>query len=316
MSRPNPVRHEADVIPHGERRRKTDRYDEISVAERHLFTFLRSDYLTEPFNIEEVGALLRYASEQGIDCNGLLAELYDAVAAYKAERVVRTGRVVLEKYTRLCALTHPVTGRNVLSAADIFGATKFFMLTTFVIFVASVFLLAIGLWIRNEPQPDDDYWVFSAQFVHYYLPFFTPFFWGALGSCVFILQRINDEAASLTFDSFRFKGWLSRALLGAVLGGTITYIIDPAAFDRVEISSTTFAFLAGVGTKAVYGGLEKIVELAVEKMNLASLKPQRARDNGVTAFLAQELGNTPPEDTEKRRVLATLLERQPGGGEK
>jgi hypothetical protein len=71
---------------------------------------------------------------------------------------------------------------------------------------------------------------------------------------VYILKRISDEAAASRFDPDRFQEWQTRALLGAVLGGTITYILDPTAFASAEISDTAIAFLAGLGTKIARRG--------------------------------------------------------------
>jgi hypothetical protein len=271
------------------------------------FLSFRSDP-NPAFDPNEVNALIRYASEHGID-DGLVARLYRDVASFRQTDTVADGELVLGGYTKLCALTKPITGRNVLNAGDLMKQTKGFMLTTFLIFVISIFSLAAGVWIKNEPLPDEGYFGISGVVVQHYLPFFTPFVWGALGACVFILKKINDEAASLTFDSFMFKGWLTRALLGAVVGGTVTYVIEPEAFAAVGVSSMAIAFLAGLGTKAVYGGFEKIIELMVEKMNLQSLKQDTKKTDPIAAFLAAEIAQTDPkEEAEKYKVLVTLVE--------
>lgn len=266
------------------------------------------DELTSALNIGEVVALIRYASERGINPNGLLEELFEDIARFRDERLIGQAKRILANYTKLCELTQPVTGRNVYGAENLLFETKWFTISTFLIFLISIGFLAVGLWMRDEPL-SDGYFGMPSTVLNHYLPFLTPFFWGALGSCVFILKKINDEASTLTFDPDQFKGWVTRALLGAVLGGSIIHVIDQEAFGAVAITSTAIAFLAGLGTKAVYGGLEKVIELLVEKMNLQTLKRRKTTADAVAEFLAGEIARTDPKKQEhKYKTLVDLMQ--------
>src|SRR5690606_30920782 len=167
-----------------------------------------------------------------------------------------------------------------------------FMFTTFVIAVVSIAALGLNEWV-NEGPLEDDRWL--SDFALHYIQFFTPFIWGALGACVYILKRIGDEAASNRFDRDKFRGWGNQALLGAVLGGSITYVINPDAFSSVTLSVTAIAFLTGLGTKIVYGALEKLIALLAEKMNLDSIREGRGAKSAVTQFLTDEIAKTDPK---------------------
>ena len=124
---------------------------------------------------------------------------------------------------------------------------------------------------------------------------------------MFILKRITDQAAENRFDPDKFHGWITRGLLGAVLGGTIAYVVNPDAFGAVSLSITALAFLTGLRMKIVYGGLERMIELLAEKMNLQTIA-KTAGDDGIAEFLAREVARTKPDsEPEKYAVLVELL---------
>jgi len=186
--------------------------------------------------------------------------------------------------------------------------TKFFMATTFIFFVLAVGSLAVSAWFANELPPDDWLRGYGAVLLHT-LQFFTPFLWGALGAGVYILKRVTDVAADNQFDPDKFQGWLTRLTLGGILGGIITYIVDPSTFGEVTLSSTAIAFLTGLGAKIVYGGLMRLLQILSEKMNLESLKVQRSKKDIITEFIAKEISSTNPDtEVEKYKILTSLLD--------
>jgi hypothetical protein len=275
------------------------------------------------FEPAEVAALARYASENGIDtADGLLLRLSRSLREYDADtasltkidlegqtEVVRNAEVILRDYARLTKLAGGVNGRTLLAGRRQWKHTWQFMLTSSAIFVLSIVALAYGAWLADETTADES---LLPPFVRYAIPYFTPFLWGALGSCVYILKRISDEVAANRFDCDKFQGWITRALLGALLGGTITYIIDYIidrdAFETVNLSVTAVAFLAGLGTKVVYGGLERMISLLAEKMNLDAIAKERPKGDPVAEFVAKEIARTnPEEDPHTYQVLVKLL---------
>ncbi len=100
-----------------------------------------------------------------------------------------------------------------------------------------------------------------------------PFFWGALGSCVYLLKRISDKVNNLTFDQDQLPGWRTRVLLGSLLGGAVTYLFSPAIPYSVvsegvvrELGPNVIAFTAGIGTKVIYTAIETVIESAARKI--------------------------------------------------
>ena len=118
------------------------------------------DELEGVFSLSEITALMKYAAEHGMDDDGLLARLYEEIALFSRQRKIAQAKVILSEYTKLCKLTAPVNGRNVEGATNLLGETKSFVITTFIIFLTSVFLLAIGSWFNDELLLDDGHLVY------------------------------------------------------------------------------------------------------------------------------------------------------------
>lgn len=270
---------------------------------------------------DEIAALIKYASEQGIDTDDhLVTRLHEALEAFKKdessetsiivendkeERILNSG-LVLRHYTQLTKLTEGVNGKNVLYGECVLCQTKMFVLFTFFTFVVCVTSLGFADWVNQDVFEFENR---RDEMLFHFLQFFTPFFWGALGACVYILKRITDEARNHRFDPYKFKGWLTRMTLGAVLGGSITFIVDPETFGEVTFSATAIAFLTGLGTKVIYGGLERIINLLVEKFNLGVIREKKPDKDAIARFLAEQLGGINAKDQpEEYRVLVKLLE--------
>lgn len=98
--------------------------------------------------------------------------------------------------------------------------------------------------------------------------------------------------------------------LGAVLGGSITFlIIAPESSKQFALTTSAIAFLTGLGTKVIYGGLERLIEMLVEGFNL-KVGSERATDkDSVSLFLAERLREIDTEERpEEYEMLVKLLE--------
>lgn len=283
-----------------------------------LFPFLPGGEREPILEPAEVAALIKFASEQGCDEPELVSTLFRQLRAYEQAKDAedRTAQeaateAMLASYTLLTKRMAGVNGRNLIHGRRLGWETKGFMILAFLTFVSCIGTLALGDWVRNEPIPYD---FFLPEGTVHLIKFFTPFLWGALGAFVYILKRITDVAAEYRFDPDKFQGWFTRLALGAILGGTITYIIDPAQFGEVTLNSTAIAFLTGLGTKVIYGGLQRLIQILAEKMNLDMLERRPSRKDVITEFIAGELTNTDPDASpEKYRVLTELLELRRNG---
>lgn len=278
---------------------------------------------------EEITALIKYASERGIGSEGLLGDLSDALYDYEiAENQKKTKgtatRAVLANYSKLCQLTNGVTGKSVVEGRQCHRHLITLYAATILFLVLGIFTEAVGQWLLDQPTSGDTAetlwgWTF-AEFHTYVLTILGPFFWGGLGSCSYLLKRVSDAVASFRFDLDRYPGWQTRVLLGSVLGGTVAYLFEPAfepenaTLGIQSIGPNVFAFLAGLGTKIVYGGLEKIVESLAEKMELGKLRPRPRTVDEEMAFLTRELARTDPTTEEdKYTLIVELLGKRSGG---
>ena len=278
-----------------------------------FFSFMPGFDRGEPIiNPEEVAASLKFATEKGIEDETLVPALFKQLRMWQEARETGDAAAqeaatsdMLSSYTKLTKQLDGVNGRNLVQGRSLIKETLGFMSVTFIFFIVSVTTLALQEWVANQPRPDD---AFITNEIMHYIQFFTPFFWGALGACVYILKRITDEAADNRFDRDKFQGWATRATLGGILGGIITYIIDPSAFGKLTLNTAAIAFLTGLGTKVVYGALQRLIQILGDKMNLQLLREQRSKKDLVTEFIAKELSATDPDkETEKYKILTGLL---------
>lgn len=187
----------------------------------------------------------------------LVPKLYEAVVAYEkapeSEKLAVYSNV-LDLYSRLTRLTAPVTGQSIIETRD--GPKELRYL-----YLGTLGLVAGGLSLRLLGVAE------APAYKH-----FTPFIWGALGSCVFLLKYLYDIAQIQAFDSRRLKGLSTRIALGAILGAIVVQIAQPEGNGGFLQQRDIVAFLAGIGVRVVYGALEKLVQLVSNKLNLEPVR--------------------------------------------
>lgn len=237
----------------------------------------------------EIQSLISYAAHRGIDPNNTtLDPLIKALRAYEAGPNPALESELIQAYKDLAKVTYEkdqVNGKTI-------GDTKKAKTRVNRLFKWGLFLLAVvsateilNLWRADDVHQDcQEWWLESFDFFHLYvLTYLSPFFWGALGSMVYIWKRMTDEIRNFRFDSDRVEGQALRVGLGAILGGIIVSIYDPTAFKHAGVSLDVngVAFLSGIGVKVIYGVLEKSVETLGEKLNLKTLQqPKTKKPNG------------------------------------
>jgi hypothetical protein len=129
----------------------------------------------------------------------------------------------------------------------------------------------------------------------------SPFIWGALGACLFLLKRLSDIAVRLQFDKRLYRGWWIRVLLGSILGGAV-YELFKMQGDVNGVSLTICAFLAGLGVRVVYGAFEKLLDMIAEKLAIRTSTSQAKAD--ARELIAEELKRTNP-DAEREKTRST-----------
>jgi hypothetical protein len=293
-----------------------------------------SSDITKPIVLEEVNALIRYASENGIDSPGpdpskpdetTLVLLRRAAAEYepyyddkemspqKIEAEVR----VLCQYARLTKQTrienYPINGRTLIETT--FASRSLFWLfgLTFILLGLAVLNEIMAGWVQASDAPYTQFQQEIVFFQRHVLQHLIPFIWGGLGACMYLLMRLYNIATHRAFDRARLHGWALRVLLASVLAAVTLYLIDPTALSSngIPLENKSIAFLVGLGVKVVYGVFEKLVHTLVEKFNLDSVRrqPSSSPDNNqLRDFLACALADPAiANDAKKRELLIELM---------
>jgi hypothetical protein len=292
-----------------------------------------SSDITKPIVLEEVNALIRYASENGIDSPGpdpkqpdetTLVLLRRAAAEYEPyyddERMspekIDAEVKVLCHYARLAKQTkienYRINGRTLIETS--FASRSLFWLfgLTFILLALAILNEIMAGWASAAQVP---YTLFQQEIVFFQrhvLQHLIPFIWGGLGACMYLLMRLYNIATHRAFDRARLHGWALRVLLASVLAAVTLYLINPAALSTngIPLEAKSIAFLVGLGVKVVYGAFEKLVDTLVEKFNLDSVRRQQqpANSGELRDFLAGALAD--PEiskDAKKREFLLELM---------
>jgi hypothetical protein len=258
-----------------------------------------SSTTTDLIDPGEVSALIRYASERGLDKEGkILGGVARALSAYTAaraegaapDRVDAATQDVLKEYSQLAALTCPVNGHTLQDTDRIVHHLRWILVFTGIFLILAVADKILALWFADIPEPEEDLPLVFLNLQRYVLGYLSPFIWGGLGSCVYLLKTLSDKAADHSFDHRQLQGWGARIMLGAVLGAVLQYVYNPESFttQSLKLDASAVAFLTGVGVKVVYGAIEKTIDMLATKMNLAAVRSASTRGGTAAAKRAQE----------------------------
>ncbi len=278
-----------------------------------------SDRLTE-----EVSVLMHHAANLGIDAGeGNYDQLNAALLAYEnapdEEKAVRLGPL-LDAYTALVRKTLPVSGHTILDTRGSRGTFRALLTITLCVLAVAVLNEGFAVWFSELPEPEEGTWRLLFQVRGSFLEFVSPFIWGALGACVYMMKRLYDIAAEQRFDREKLAGWTIRLLLGAILGAVAANIYDTSQLgeEAQTLSPDAFAFFAGLGVKVIYGAFERTVEILSEKMNLGAVRRGRPSTTEARATLAKKLSETDrAKDPARYDALVALIEeteREARGG--
>ena len=129
-------------------------------------------------------------------------------------------------------------------------------------------------WLSDIVSPEEGPLVFWLGVKRYVWDYLTPFFWGGLGSCIYLIKKIQDKSADFQYEHAKLRGWIPRILLGAILGATMQFIFDPSSFGEGvgHLNANAIAFLTGIGVKVVYGAIEKLVATLADRLGLKQLR--------------------------------------------
>ena len=107
------------------------------------------------------------------------------------------------------------------------------------------------------------------------LELLTPWAYGGLGACVYLLRSAHIYIYQRTFDVHRKPEYYNRILLGAVAGGAILLFVDHLTNDEgeiVQLSSAALGFLAGYNTDFLFNTIERVIAAILPKVGIDSTK--------------------------------------------
>jgi hypothetical protein len=295
------------------------------------------DSSTRLVTVGDVYRLIEYTSEKNIDLpesaqiflkNVPLASELDKPniknvpndSEYSYQQIVAA-------HSALSALTGDVTSESLKDSTHVWRNAGSIIITTMVIFFSIIAAEVMEIYFEGMPIDGDSELGLVRWTYEYVLMKMMPFLWGALGSCLFLLKKLSDLMADRTFRKKYFKGASIRIILGAVLGGVINDIIvindlesGEALVGATVTSVNALAFLTGLSVKVVYGALEKLINVLVDKFNLktgkslakAAFLKGRDIDDLLTHLAAKKLADVDtdkPEGRELEVVLKQLISK-------
>lgn len=196
---------------------------------------------------------------------------------------------IINAYAKLCEVTYPVTGASIIASRN---ARHHHLMITVGVFLGICLFGQLSVhFVANSSIENLNEWVWKVSYyfgLHVY-PVMAGLLWGGLGSCVYLLKRVNDLAQSRQFDPDLYKGVWVRMVLGGTLGWVVVNIFDLESADLGGISIPAVAFITGLSVKIVYGALEKLVVTLEEKLNIGNLRSSEQRPNTLKNTLEQSL---------------------------
>jgi len=223
----------------------------------------------------EVRALLHFVAARGLEPKSTIsAKLNDDLNAYQRALEARDQAAadklqtaVMKGYAALTRVTyqgpHNVNGWTILSTEHVVGHIWVTIFWGIVFFFLAATTQILSNWYADAKLPAADAdWLF--MFHQLVLVYLFPFFWGGVGACIYLAKTLGDKAAESTFDSRKLRGQGTRIFLGAIMGAVVVHLfyenVTELSKDFGGVGPAGVAFLTGMGVKAIYGALEKIID--------------------------------------------------------
>jgi hypothetical protein len=103
----------------------------------------------------------------------------------------------------------------------------------------------------------------------------TPWVYGGLGACVFLLRSAHVFIYQRSFDTRRKPEYFNRILLGAVAGGAIMLFVSQISGDggtTIQLSAAALGFLAGYNTDFLFSTIERVMAALLPKVGIDSVQ--------------------------------------------
>lgn len=213
--------------------------------------------------------------EDIVKLEGAMAALMAAIAPVSILSLRDTATLNCKRRGLFASLWFAIWGRTETPSENNSVADRFsnrFLLLTFIIFVLGV----ACTFAASPPPPKDPGWIISST-VAGGASLLAPFFYGAMGACVFLLRSLHKHIFTRTFDRRRIPEYYNRFWLGLISGGIIVLLVDPTALSSTsneelkwKISASALGFLAGYNNDLLFSAIERITNAIFPKAADAS----------------------------------------------
>jgi len=144
-----------------------------------------------------------------------------------------------------------------------------------------------------------------------FLELLTPWAYGGLGACVYLLRKAHTYIAERSFDVHRKPEYYNRILLGVIAGGAILLFVDRLTNDEgqiIQLSSAALGFLAGYNTDFLFKAIERVIAAILPKVGVDTVKtaPPKTAPVDVNA-LADQMAKAKGADKEFYKSLLAQL---------
>ena len=103
----------------------------------------------------------------------------------------------------------------------------------------------------------------------------TPWMYGGLGACVYLLRSAHTHVYQRTFDVRRKPEYTNRIILGAIAGGAIIMFTNNLVGDDgtvIQLGSAALGFLAGYNTDLLFTAMERVIGALLPKIGLETVQ--------------------------------------------
>lgn len=158
--------------------------------------------------------------------------------------------------------TRSVDGKRTLFTTT--GAYLIFLWAVMLSLVATAIYFQYNLdnFVANTPIGDASESSDTAKIM--LMDAISPFLYGTLGACVYLMRVTSTKLRARTFNPSRYPEHINRLLLGTVSGGIIIILLEDsmsigAAGEGVPITAAGIGFIAGYSIEFLYQTVDRII---------------------------------------------------------
>jgi hypothetical protein len=186
-------------------------------------------------------------------------------------------------YYSLADFTNPVTAETLRNTEDTgkgfrkaSSAQQFTWLLWAITGLFAIFVIfAAGVASGGLYASDIGTWTDTLQKLNTYLQILTPYAYGGLGACAYLLRSAHSMIYQRSFDIRRKPEYFNRIALGMVSGGAITLFVSQLTDDDgnvIRLGSAALGFIAGYSNDFLFNTIERVVAAILPRVGLESVQ--------------------------------------------